>query len=123
MPDRAVIPLMTALAGGFIAGACLAITQTYGTTVWIVGGLVGLVVAVTGFVSVVKTPGAESERKIVGLVRALVAAATFGFLYAGIIVAVRDGSIVGLIWLAFAAGFALLLTRFRVRDRGELQTQ
>jgi ABC-type uncharacterized transport system permease subunit len=72
-------------------------------------------------VSVVKAPGEESERKIVGAIRALVAVATFAFLYAGIIVAVRDGSIVGLLWLLFAAGFAILLTRFRVRDRGELQ--
>ena len=121
MPDRAVIPLMTALAGGFIAGACLAITQTYGATVWIVGAIVGLVVASTGFVSVVKAEGEESERRIVGVVRALVAAATFGLLLAGIIQAVRDGSIVGILWLIVAGGFAALLTRFRVPDRGELQ--
>jgi hypothetical protein len=123
MPERALIPLIPALTGGFIAGAVMAITQQYGTAALVVGLLVGLVVAVFGFLSVVKAPGEESERWIVGALRGVVAAATFGFLYAGILYAVRDGSAIGLLWLLFAGVFGLLLTRFRVRERGELQAQ
>jgi hypothetical protein len=121
MPDRALIALIPALTGGFIAGATVAITQQYGATVLIVGLAVGVLVAAAGFVSVVKAPGEESERWIVGALRAATAAATFGFLYAGILYAVRDGSPVGLLWLVLAGVFAALLTRFRVRERGELQ--
>jgi hypothetical protein len=121
MPDRALIPLIAALAGGFIAGACTAVTQVYSPEAWYIGVPVAVLVAITGFVSVIKTPGEESERWIVGALRAAIAVACFGFLYAGILVAVRDGSPLGLLWLVFAGGFAVLLTRFRVRERGELQ--
>jgi len=75
-----------------------------------------------GVVSVVKTPGEESERRIVGVLRGLVAAACFGFLYVGIFHALRDGSFLGVISMIVAGFFALLLTRFRVRDRGELDS-
>jgi hypothetical protein len=121
MPDRALIPLIAALAGGFIGGACTAVMQVYSPEAWYIGVPIGVLVAIAGFVSVVKTPGEESERWIVGAMRAAVAVACFGFLFAGILSAVRDGSPLGLVWLVASAGFAVLLTRFRVRERGELQ--
>jgi drug/metabolite transporter (DMT)-like permease len=120
MPDRAIIPLFVAIAAGFIAGTIAAITESYGGTVVVIGLLVGAVVVATGVASVVKTPGEERERWIVGALRGLVAAACFGFLYVGIFYALRDGSPLGLLAVVAAGFFALLLTRFRVRDRGEL---
>jgi hypothetical protein len=120
MPDRAIIPFFTALAAGFIAGTITAVTQTYSPLSRMIGLIVGLVVFATGFISVIKAPGEESERWIVGAMRGAVAAACFGFLFAGILVAVRDGKPLGILWFFLAAVFGVLLTRFRVRDRGQL---
>jgi formate/nitrite transporter FocA (FNT family) len=120
MPDRAIIPLIAALAGGFITGVITAVTQTYSPQTLIIGLIVGVFVFAAGFVSVIRAEGEEQERWIVGALRGLVAAATFGFLYVGLLIAVRDGNIVGLLFLLLAAVFAVLLTRFRVRDRGQL---
>jgi hypothetical protein len=120
MPDRAIIPLFVAVAAGFIAGTIAAITEAYGGTALAIGLIVGVAVFATGVVSVVKTPGEESERRIVGVLRGLVAAACFAFLYVGIFYALRDGSPLGLLAIAAAAFFGLLLSRFRVRDREEL---
>ena len=121
MPDRALIPLIAALAGGFIGGACSAVMQTYSPQLWYIGVPIAVLVAIAAFASVIKAEGEESERWIVGALRAAVAVACFAFLFAGIVVAVRDGSPLGLLWMVFAGGFAVLLIRFRVRDRGELQ--
>ena len=119
-PDRAIIPLMTAVAAGFIAGLIGAVKELSGGTAWTLALPVGVAVAISGIVSVIKTPGEESERWIVGAIRGAVGAACFGFLFAGILTAVRDGKGLGLLWLVLAAFFAILLTRFRVRDRGQL---
>jgi hypothetical protein len=120
MPDRAIIPLIAALAGGFITGVITAVTQTYSPQTLIIGLIVGVFVFAAGFVSVIRAEGEEQERWIVGALRGLVAAATFGFLYVGLLIAVRDGKPLGLLFLILAAVFAVLLTRFRVRDRGQL---
>jgi peptidoglycan/LPS O-acetylase OafA/YrhL len=121
MPDRALIPLIAALAGGFISGVIAAVTQTYSPTTLVIGVIAGTLVAAAGFVSVVRSEGEESERRIVGALRAAVAVATFAFLYAGLLWAVRDGNGVGLLCMALSVVFAVLLTRFRVRDRGQLR--
>jgi hypothetical protein len=120
MPDRAIIPLFVAVAAGFIAGCIAAITEMYGSGAFTLGLILAVAVFATGVVSVVKTEGEESERRIVGVLRGLVAAACFGFLYVGLFHALRDGSILGLLAVAVGGFFALLLTRFRVRDRAEL---
>jgi hypothetical protein len=120
MPDRAIIPSIAALMGGFIAGTMTAVTQTYSPQSLVIGLVVGFAVFASGFVSVIKAPGEESERWIVGALRGAVAAACFGFLFSGILVAVRDGKPLGLLWFALAVFFGFLLTRFRVRDRGQL---
>jgi phosphatidylglycerophosphate synthase len=121
MPDRAIIPLIAALASGFITGVITAVTQTYSPATLIIGLIVGAFVALSGFASVIRADGEESERWIVGAIRAAVAVATFGFLYVGLLLAVRDGNPLGLFLLVFAVVFAGLLTRFRVRDRGQLK--
>jgi len=120
VPDRAIIPLFIAGAAGFLCGIIAAVTEMYGTAALTLGIIVGIGVVASGVVSVVKTEGEESERRIVGLLRGLTAAAVFGFLYVGLFHALRDGSALGLLAMFLAGGFAFLLTRFRVRDRGEL---
>ena len=120
MPDRAIIPLFVAVAAGFIAGTIAAITEMYGAGAVTLGLIVAVAVFATGVVSVVKIEGEESERRVVGVLRGLVAAACFGFLYTGIFFALRDGSPLGLLAIAASVFFGILLTRFRVRDRGEL---
>src|SRR5215210_833203 len=103
MPDRALLPLIAATAGGFMAGVITAVTQTYSPATVVIGLIVGAGVAICGFVSVVKAEGEESERWIVGALRGAVAAACFGFIYVGILTAVRDGKPLGLVWFALAA--------------------
>src|SRR5213596_1668268 len=117
MPGRAIIPLFAAVATDFIGGTIGAVTQTFSPGSVIIGLVLGALVFGSGFVSVIKAPGEESERWIVGAIRGAVAAAFFGFLFVGILTAVRDGKGLGLLWLLLAAFFGVLLTRFRVRDR------
>ena len=121
MPDRAIIPLLAAGAAGFIVGVITAVTQTYSPETLYIGIPVGVLVFASGMASVIKADGEEKERWIVGAIRGLVAVAMFGFLDVGLLIAIRDGNFVGLVFLVFAALFAGLLTRFRVRDRGQLR--
>jgi|SRR3954452_12991749 hypothetical protein len=121
MPDRAIIPALAAAMGGFIGGLMTAVTQTYSPQSVIIGVVIGIAVFASGMISVIKAEGEESERWIVGALRGAVATACFGFLFAGILTAVRDGKILGVGWLVLAAFFGILLTRFRVRDRGQLR--
>src|SRR6059058_6596191 len=102
MPDRAIIPLFCAVAIGFIGGTIAAVTQTFSPGSVVIGLILGAVVFATGFVSVIKAPGEESERWIVGAMRGACAGACFGFLYSGLLSALRDGRIVGLVWLVLA---------------------
>ena len=121
MPDRAIIPLLAALAAGFIVGVITAVTQTYSPETLYIAVPVGVLVFGAGMASVIKAEGEEKERWIVGAIRGLVAVATFGFLDVGLLIAIRDGNFLGLLFLVLAALFAGLLTRFRVRDRGQLR--
>jgi len=121
MPDRAIIPLFAAVATGFIGGTIGAVTQTFSPGSVIIGLVLGALVFGSGFVSVIKAPGEESERWIVGAMRGACAAACFGFLFAGLLAALRDGKLLGFVWLALAVFFGVLLTQFRVRDRGQLR--
>src|SRR5438094_6900995 len=116
MPDRAIIPLFCAVAIGFIGGTIAAVTQTFPPGSVVIGLILGAVVFATGFVSVIKAPGEESERWIVGAMRGACAAACFGFLYAGILGAVRDGKMLGLVWLGVATVVGVLLAGFRARE-------
>ena len=121
MPGRAIIPLFAAVATDFIGGTIGAVTQTFSPGSVIIGLVLGALVFGSGFVSFIKAPGEESERWIVGAMRGACAAACFGFLFAGLLAALRDGKLLGLVWLALAVFFGVLLTQFRVRDRGQLR--
>jgi hypothetical protein len=120
MPDRAVIPLISSLAAGFIAGCVMAITQQFGGPVWTVGIVVGAALAVIGYLSTLRVDTEDGERRMVAVLRGLLAAACFGFLYAGLVIALRDGSFVGVLFMLLSGLFAGLLVQIRARDRGEL---
>src|SRR3954449_4022645 len=120
MPDRAIIPALATAMAGFIGGTITAVTQTYSPQSVIIGVILGFAVFASGFVSVIKADGEESERWIVGAIRGAVAAACFGFLFAGLLVAAAQTKPLGMLFLVLAGVFAVLLTRFRVRDRGQL---
>src|SRR5690349_20919430 len=122
MPDRAIVPLMTAGAAGFIAGVIASVEEMSGSSAVVLAVIVAVFVALSGALSVVKTPGEESERWVVGALRALLAVAVFACLFAGLLKMLRDGSILGFVLLIFAGVFAGILTRLRVRDRGQLET-
>jgi len=120
MPDRAIIPLLAAAMGGFIGGVIMAVTEADTGPELAVGVIVGLAVFACGMASVAGTDGEPGERWIVGALRGATAVACFGFLYLGLISALRTGSIGGILALFAAGFFGILLTRFCVRDRGEL---
>jgi hypothetical protein len=122
MPDRAIIPLLGSLTAGFIVGVIASVEEMSGSSAVTLGIVVGVLVALTGPASVIKADGEESERRVVGALRALLAVAAFACLYAGLLKMLRDGSIFGVILVLIAAVFAGLLTRLRVRDRGQLET-
>jgi hypothetical protein len=120
MPDRAIIPLLAAGMGGFLGGVIMAVTEADSGPELLVGLLVGAAVFAAGVVSVAGTEGESGERWIVGTLRGATATATFGFLYVGLIGALRTGSVLGILALFVAGFFGVLLTRFCVRERGEL---
>src|SRR5213083_1804835 len=96
MPDRAIIPLFAAVATGFIGGTIGAVTQTFSPGSVIIGLVLGALVFGRGFVSAM---------------RGACAAACFGFLFAGLLAALRDGKLLGFVWLALAVFFGVLLTQ------------
>ena len=118
MPDRALIPLLPAVSLGFICGIIAATLQLEsGATIMVaVVGVIAVILA--GVSSVFGTRGDSGEKAIVGALRAACAVALFLCIYLFILGFLGEGSIVGLIWLVLAGVAGLLLTRFRVRDRG-----
>ena len=121
MPDRAILPLLPALALGFICGivASALLLGDGGTLAVGLAGAVGTALAAGSSVFGVK--GETGEKAIVAGLRIAVALGLFLSIYLFILGFLREGSAASIIWLAFAIVFAILLTRFRVRDRGEPQ--
>jgi hypothetical protein len=120
MPDRAIISLLPALSAGFICGiiASALILGAGGTlAVGIAGGL--LVAAAAGS-SVFGVRGDTGEKAIVSALRAACAVALFACVYLFILGFLRDGKpVVALVWLVLGGCFAGVITRLRVRERGE----
>ena len=121
MPDRAIIPLLPALALGFICGI-VASALLLGDTATLIVGLVGAIVtAMAGLSSVFGVPGDRDEKKIVAALRSATAVGLYACVYLFILGFLREGkAVTALIWLPLAIVFAILLTRLRVRDRGEV---
>jgi Ca2+/Na+ antiporter len=121
MPDRAVIALVPAVAGGFILGLVVAIQEATTGTLGIVGALGALMAAVAGVVSVVRTPGVEHERRVVGALRAALAAGLFVLIYVGMVELLRDARLgIAVVLFLLGAACAAALARLRVREHEEL---
>ena len=122
MPDRAIISLLPALALGFICGIVVSTLQLEDTPTLIVGVVGVIAVVLAGFSSVFGVRADSGEKTIVGALRAACAVALFACVYLFILGFLRDGKPLGaMVWLVLAFAFAMVLTRLRVRDRGEMQ--
>ena len=120
MPDRAIIPLLPALALGFICGiVASALLLGDGATLAI--GVAGaLATALAAGSSVFGVRADSGEKAIVAGLRVALAIGLFVSIFLFILGFLRDGSIASLVWVAFAIVFALMLSRLRVRDREEV---
>jgi hypothetical protein len=116
MPDRAIIPLLPALALGFICGI-IASALLLGDSGTLVVGLVGAVgTAIAAGSSVFGVRAESGEKAIVAALRIALAIGLYASIYLFILGFLREGSPVAIIWMVFAGVFALMLTRLRVRD-------
>jgi hypothetical protein len=120
MPDRAIIPLLPALALGFICGIVASTLLLEDTPTFLVGLAGATFTALAAASSVFGVPGDSGEKKIVAVLRVALAVGLFASVYLFMIGFLRDQSMISLIWIVFAAVFALMLARLRVRDRGEV---
>ena len=124
MPDRAIIPLLPALALGFICGIIAAALQLKTGPAWGVGIAGAILVGIIASSSVFGVGSDKGEKAIVAALRAASAMALFASVYLFIQAFLRSGDIfMALLWLVLAFAFAMVLTRLRVRDRGELRGQ
>jgi hypothetical protein len=121
MPDRAIIPLLPALSLGFICGiiASALLVGDGGVVAIAVAGSIATALAAGSSVFGVK--GDTGEKAIVAGLRILTAIGLFLALYVFILGFLRDGSVASVLWLPVIIALAILLTRFRVRDRGEVR--
>ena len=121
MPDRAILPLLPALALGFICGI-VASALLFGDGATLALGIAGGVgTALAAGSSVFGVRGDSGEKALVAGLRTAVAIGLFASVYLFMLGFLREGSATALVWLVFAIVFAVMLTRFRVRDRGEVQ--
>src|SRR3954447_21310279 len=123
IPDRAAIPLLTAVSAGFLCGLIAATLEISGGGALTLGVVVAILVAIAGAASTIAAPGDPSERPVVAALRGLCAAALFAFLYMAFLRLLRDGAPIGFLWLIIAAVFAGVLTRLRVRNPTELDRE
>ncbi len=118
-----IIPLLPALSLGFICGIISSALLLDSAGVIAVGVAGGVLVAIAASSSVFAASGEKSEKTIVGALRAACSVALFGCVMLFILGFLRDGKPLGaMVWLVLAFAFAMVLTRLRVRDRGEMQT-
>ena len=120
MPDRAIIPLLPALALGFICGmVASALLLEDGATLAVgIAGAVGTAFFATSSVFGVK--GEAGEKAIVAALRVACALGLFACIYLFMLAFLREGSVMALVWVPLAAVFGLLLARMRVRNRDEV---
>jgi hypothetical protein len=120
MPDRAIIPLLPALAVGFICGI-ISSAMLLGDGATIIVGAIGAVfVALVSLSSVFGVRADRGEKAIVAALRAACAAALMASIYLFILGFLRNGKpATALIWLVLAFAFALIISRLCVRERPE----
>ncbi|HEX2085043.1 MAG TPA: hypothetical protein VHF89_05130 [Solirubrobacteraceae bacterium] len=122
MPDRAIIPLLPALALGFICGIVASTLLLEDTPTLLVGLAGAVVTALAAGSSIFGVPGDSGEKAIVAALRVACAVGLFVCVYLFMIGFLRDQNMVALIWLPLAGVFGLLISRLRVRDRGEVRS-
>jgi hypothetical protein len=122
MPDRAIIPLLPALAIGFICGIVASALLLGDAGTWAVGIAGAIFVGIIASSSVFGASSDTGEKAIVAALRAASAMALFASVYLFILAFLRNGKpLMAIVWLVLAFAFAMVLTRLRVRDRGELR--
>ena len=121
MPDRAIISLLPAVALGFICGIIVSPLQLEDGPTLAVGVVGALVVLAVGFSSVFGVRADSEEKTMVGALRGACAVGIFVCIYLFMLGFLREGSALAIIWIPLAVVFAVMLTRLRVRDRGELK--
>ena len=121
MPDRAIIPLLPALALGFICGI-VASALLLGDTGTLAVGVVGAIAtAIFAGSSVFGVKGDQGEKAIVAALRTACAIGLYACVYLFMLGFLREGSLVAVVWIPLAIVFALLIGRLRVRDREEIR--
>ncbi len=115
MPDRAIVPLSPAVAGGFIVGLIAAVLQLSRGPMLILLAVGAAATFAAGAVSVGGTRGGGGEKLVVGLLRAGLGAGVFALIYVAMIRFLRDGELLLALGLfAVAIVCAYPLTRMRV---------
>ncbi len=118
MSDRAIIPLMPAVALGFICGLIASVLQMTTGAAIVIAAAGAVVVVIAGTGSVFGTKGETGEKAAVAALRAVTAVALFACLFLFMRSFLADGNIViGLVWLVLGGVFGLLLASLRVRNR------
>jgi hypothetical protein len=121
MPDRAIIPLLPALAIGFICGIVSSALLLKDGGTWAIGVVGAIAVGAIASTSVFGVGSDRGEKAIVAALRAATAMGLFAAVYLFILAFLRNGKpLMAIVWLVMAFAFAMVLTRLRVRDRGEL---
>ena len=120
VPERAIIAILPAVSLGFIGGIICSAAQTSPTTTLIVGIVAALLTFIAAFSSVFGVKGDTSEKAIVGILRALCAAALSACMFLFLLAFLRDGEPVrALPWFAVGLLLGLALGQMRVRDRSD----
>jgi hypothetical protein len=116
MPDRAIIPLLPALALGFICGI-IASAKLLGDsgTLW-VGVIGGVAVALVASTSILGVRAEGGEKAIVAGLRIALAVGLYACIYLFILSFLREGSMIAVVWIPFAIFFGVMLGRVQVRD-------
>ena len=120
MPDRAIIPLLPALALGFICGIIVSTLQLESTPTLLVGIAGVIAVIVAGASSVFGVRADSNEKALVAALRAGCAVGIFVCIYLFMLGLLRDGNVLaGLIWLPLALLLGIVMSRLVVRGREE----
>ena len=121
MPDRAIIPLLPALALGFICGIIVSTLQLEDTPTLLVGIAGSIAVIVAGASSVFGVRADSGEKTMVAALRAACAVGIFVCIYLFMLGLLRDGNVLaGLIWLPIALLLGIVMSRLVVRpEAGE----
>jgi hypothetical protein len=124
MPDRAIVPLLPAIALGFICGILASTLQLQDGPTLAVAVAGSVVTALAALSSVLGVGGETGEKAVVAVLRAACAVGLFIAVYLFVIAFLREGDILAsLIWLPLAGAFGMVLAKMRVRDRGDVEAR